>query len=106
MASSPDSLRVELVALGSRAQFSKLIDDDAGPTDEQIAAIADVVDVAAETWFALANWAKRTGNLQGWQRSIAFGIGRRVSQGTPASPKQAVQGAKILQEARRLGFDG
>jgi hypothetical protein len=101
----PDSLRVELVALGGRGGPSELIDDDVGPTEEQIAAMADVCDVAAETWFALANWAKLTGNLHAWQRSIAFGIGRRVSQGAPASPKQAVQGAKMLQEARRLGFD-
>ena len=54
---------------------------------------------------ALAHWAKETDNLQPWQRSLAFSLGRLAGQGREPSRKQAVQGKKILDEAGRLGFD-
>lgn len=101
----PNALRSELVALGAASARAEVA-GGTRPTAEQSESMSEIDQVTAETWFALANWAKVTGNLQGWQRQIAFGIGRRVGKGTPASPKQAVQGAKMLREARRLGFDG
>jgi hypothetical protein len=52
----------------------------------------------------LSHWAKQTGNLAAWQRSIAFSLGRLVTQNKDPSLKQAVQGVKILEEVERLGF--
>jgi hypothetical protein len=60
--------------------------------------------VQSETWFALANWAKETSNLQPWQRSLAFSLGRLARQEREPSRKQAVQGKRILEESDRLGF--
>lgn len=63
-----------------------------------------VVDIPSEVWFALAQWAKETMNLAPWQRGLAFSLGRLSSREQRPSPKQARQGVKILQEAKRLGF--
>ena len=71
--------------------------------DEQTA-FRRVLAVAGDDWKALSAWAKETGNLQGWQRSIAFSLGRLIGSGKEPSRKQAVQGALILNEAQRLGF--
>jgi hypothetical protein len=60
--------------------------------------------VPAEIWFALSHWARETSNLQGWQRSLAFSLGRLASQSRQPSRKQAVQAQAILEEAARLGF--
>jgi hypothetical protein len=101
----PNVLRSELVEVGAPSARAEVV-DGSRPTAEQSESMQEVGQVTPETWFTLANWARVTGNLQSWQRKLAFDIGRRVGKGTPASPKQAVQGAKMLQEARRLGFDG
>ena len=53
---------------------------------------------------ALSSWAKETGNLQSWERSLAFNLGKLARQGRTPSRKQATQGKRILDEARRLGF--
>ena len=60
--------------------------------------------IPADDWFALARWASQTGNLQGWQRGITFGIGKRLASGTDPTPKQAHQGLIALEEAQRKGF--
>ena len=60
--------------------------------------------VPASAWFELSGWAKETDNLQGWQRSIAFSLGRIAMQGGRPSRKQATQAEKILAEAARIGF--
>ncbi len=73
-------------------------------TEEEQAAMATVSAVAAETWFELSQWAKQTGSLQPWQRGLAFSLGRNADSGRSNSRKQAVQGAKIIDEASRLGF--
>jgi len=54
--------------------------------------------------FHLARWAKETSNLQPWQRSLAFSLGRLAANSKSPSYKQANQGMKILQEAEQLGF--
>jgi hypothetical protein len=74
--------------------------------EEEKQLIEEVAAVPAETWLELSHWAKETGNLQGWQRGLAFGLGKLAQQGRSPSRKQAVQGTKILEEARRLGFAG
>jgi hypothetical protein len=74
------------------------------PTEAEEAEIRWVATIPAETWFGIAKWAKETGTLATWQRSISFSIGKLVASGKAASRKQAVQGRKIHDEAVRLGF--
>jgi hypothetical protein len=63
-----------------------------------------VTSCSSDAWFELAAWAKQTSNLQAWQRSLAFSIGRLMENDKTPSRKQSVQGAKVLREAIRLGF--
>lgn len=63
-----------------------------------------IAKVPPDKWFELSAWAKQTGNLQPWQRGLAFSIGRLLGRGKELSRKQATQGVKILDEAARLGF--
>ena len=99
----PDELVAELLPLGRPAPSVS----SAGPSgvlpEEQRASEA-VVSLGAEGWFSLARWAKQTDNLQPWERSLGFSLGKVVRQGRTPSRKQAVQGERILAEARRLGF--
>jgi hypothetical protein len=101
----PTALEAELISL-ERARKTKPVSGIDAPDEEERRLIADLAAIPAETWFELSHWAKQTGNLQGWQRAIAFGLGKRASQGREPSRKQAVQGIRILEEARRLGFRG
>jgi hypothetical protein len=71
---------------------------------ESNAAREAVAQVTPACWFSLAKWAKERGFLQGWERSIAFSLGRLAAQGKPPSDKQVVQGARILTRAQELGF--
>lgn len=63
-----------------------------------------VATVPSETWFGLSAWAKDTNNLQPWQRSLSFSLGKLARASKQPSRKQAEHGEKILAEARRLGF--
>ena len=71
---------------------------------ETVSEINHTMEVSAETWFKISNWAKETDNLLPWQRSLAFSLGKLASREKPPTPKQAVQGVKIFDEAQRLGF--
>ena len=62
------------------------------------------MEVPAETWFALSHWAKETNILAPWQRGLSFSLGRLVAKDKTPSPKQAMQGIRILDEADRRGF--
>ncbi|MDC5696316.1 AIPR family protein [Intrasporangium calvum] len=73
-------------------------------SDAEKIAMLTVSAVAAQTWFELSQWAKQTNNLMPWQRSLAFSLGKNAAAGKSNSRKQAVQGEKILGEAKRLGF--
>ena len=75
-----------------------------GPDKADQKIIREVMEIAPEKWFGIAKWAKETDNLQVWQRSIAFSIGKLLARGRPPSRKQAIQGVKILKEAKRFGF--
>lgn len=95
------ALEQVMVALAQRggpsgAKASTAVSDDP--------AVAECADISPDDWFGLANWAKETGNLQPWQRKLAFDIGVRVRSGRPPSVRQAQYGIRIVQEARRLGF--
>jgi hypothetical protein len=97
------TLDSELIDVGRTAtrRPDKGID---GPNEQEMALIKQVTGVSADKWFQIAKWAKETNNLQGWQRSIAYAIGKAISRTGTVSPKQAKQGAIILEEAQSLGF--
>lgn len=76
-----------------------------GAANRRTQVVTECAAVAPEAWFALSNWAKQTANLQPWQRKLSFDIGTRMARGRPPSVKQALHGKRILDEARRLGFD-
>ena len=71
---------------------------------ETVKEINHTMEISAETWFKISNWAKETDNLAPWQRSLAFSLGKLASRQKPPTPKQAAQGVKIFDEAQRLGF--
>ena len=73
-------------------------------TSEDAKRIAVIQKVPAHAWKELASWAKQTGNLQAWERSLTFSLGNLAERGVRPSPKQALHGERILQEAQELGF--
>jgi hypothetical protein len=75
-----------------------------GNSHDQAEAYARIRMVPAEEWFAISGWARETGNLEPWQRSLAYSLGRLAAQNKEPSTKQVYQGQKILDEVRRLGF--
>jgi hypothetical protein len=96
----PASLADVLIDVGKPTNSTEVL------TDEQAAELAAVSEQPSEVWFALARWAAETSNLQGWQRSLAFDIGKRLTAGRPPSAKQAHQGLLALGDAKRKGFAG
>lgn len=100
----PESLSDELVDTGRPTKGTKNSGKSAIPTDDEKREIEDILKVSSETWFGLARWAKETNNLQSWQRSLAFSLGKQAAGNRPPSSKQAHQGVKILEEAQRRGF--
>ena len=75
-----------------------------GPDKNDQKIIAEIMEVPSDKWFELARWAKDTDNLQAWQRSISFSIGKLLARGKTPSRKQAIQGVKIIKEAKSFGF--
>jgi hypothetical protein len=78
------------------------VKDEGAEDDEKL--INRVANVPAEEWFAIANWAKVTSNLQPWQRSLSFSLGRLASSERKPSIKQARQGEILRNKALELGF--
>lgn len=74
------------------------------PNQHEQSLIDQVTTVPANIWFQISKWSKETGNLQPWQRSLAFSIGKLVSRSDNVSIKQAKHGTTILEEVQRLGF--
>ena len=102
----PAALERELVSLhGDKTSPYQRIDQGlATPTADEEAMVAEAATVGADSWFGVSNWAKETHNLQPWQRSLAYSLGRLAANDHQPSVKQARQGLKLLDEARRLGF--
>ena len=71
---------------------------------EDMKLIDQVSAVKSEDWFRISKWAKETNNLQSWQRSLAYSIGRTLSSGKTISIKQSKQGKIILEQAMQLGL--
>lgn len=95
----PHLLAEALVGRGRAAAGST------APADRRdIALVESMSAVAADHWFAIANWAKETDSLTPWQRRFTYDMGLRVSRGTTLSPKQALQARKVIDTARQGGF--
>ncbi len=75
------------------------------PDNEDREKISEVMKVSAEIWFRLAQWAKETGNLQPWQRSLSYSMGKLANRRKEPSRKQAFQALKILADVSRMGFE-
>ena len=99
----PDELTHELIALGPNAPIASG-DALGAPSSADIQIVDEAIVMAAESWFAVSNWAKQTGNLQPWQRSLLFSVGKRISAAQSITVKQATQGLKAMREARELGW--
>ena len=63
-----------------------------------------VKSVPCDNWFGISAWAKDTNQLQSWQRSISFSLGKLAGRGKEPSRKQARQGRLLYDEAIRLGW--
>ena len=99
----PADLVVELLPIGRPARaISSAGTSGLQPEEQQ--SVDAVLGFGADAWLALSHWAKETGNLESWERSLAFNLGKLVRQGRTPSRKQATQGRRILDEAQRLGF--
>lgn len=101
----PAALARELATDSGRTQTTSTSSISEHLTEEEQAYLAAVTSVAAESWKALSSWAKQTGSLQPWQRSLAFSLGSLLANGRTPSRKQVAQGARILAESKRLGFE-
>lgn len=96
-------LQEELIDV-SKAALKKPDKGIDAPNDNDLKKISEVEAVPADQWFQIAKWAKETNNLQPWQRSLAFSIGRLVGRSGSVSHKQAKHGLAVLKEAEQLGF--
>jgi hypothetical protein len=74
------------------------------PPAEAAALVSQAEAVPSDVWFRLAAWAKRTGNLQPWERSLAFSVGRIRGRGDKPTEKQARHAVRILEFATEKGF--
>jgi AIPR protein/abortive infection phage resistance-like protein len=98
----PETFEKDLIPI--EKSFSTPVDRGIdAPTEEERKLIEEIAKIPSEVWFRISKWAKETDNLQGWQRSIAYSMGKVLGQGREPSRKQAVQAKKILEEAERLG---
>ena len=97
--SPSDAVREGFVALGPQGTTAA-----SNPSEINDPKVAACAAVGGEAWWALANWARQTSNLEPWQRKLAYDIGTRMKRGRPPSVNQARYGVRILDEARRLGF--
>lgn len=98
MTFSPAADDTRMAVAASQATIGLAADGD------DVAARERVEEFGSQAWFQLSSWAKETDNLQGWQRGIAFSVGRLVAAGKTPTAKQVKQAVKILDEADRLGF--
>lgn len=73
-------------------------------TPEEQTIIDKVSSISASTWVAMSKWAKETGNLQSWQRSILFSVGSVLNRGKTPSIKQSKQAQIAYDEAVSKGF--
>jgi hypothetical protein len=92
----PTALDADLLRAGGPSEAA-----DGADGDEATAA---VVGVGADGWYALESWAKQTGSLPAWQRTVVHDIGTRLVGGRATTPRQTQMAQQILLEASRLGY--
>jgi hypothetical protein len=99
----PKALCNELLTVGKGPQpvIDKGIE---GPDEKDQVIINEIMKIPGDTWFKISSWAKETNNLQGWQRGLAYSLGKCISSNRQPSRKQAFHGLSILKEAENLGF--
>ncbi|POP67707.1 AIPR family protein [Pseudomonas syringae] len=98
------ALGKELIDVSKKTGSSKGNLGVSAPNENELQLISSVTNVCADMWFQISKWSKATNNLQPWQRSLAFSIGRLMSKSGNISIKQAKHGVTILEEVQRLGF--
>ncbi len=102
---SPDpALEQELIDVSRRVNQANGNQGISAPNQQEQSLIDQVTAVPAEIWFQISKWSKETDNLQPWQRSLAFSLGKLASRSGNVSIKQAKHGVAILNEVQRLGF--
>lgn len=102
----PKALVAELDARAGRTRKTSTASMGEHLSGDERVALTAVLSISGESWKALSSWGKETESLQPWQRSLAYSLGKMIKAGRDPSPRQAVQGALILAEARRRGFSG
>jgi hypothetical protein len=104
----PASLTLELRQ--TRGELIRSSSDAGGvvlANSDEEEAIAFCLQYSSSTWMKLASWGKETKLLAPYQNGIAYGIGKAIAdpnKGQP-SPKQAVQGLKMMTAALDKGFN-
>ncbi|MCD7790682.1 MAG: AIPR family protein [Bacteroides thetaiotaomicron] len=73
-------------------------------TPAEIKLIEDTSDVSPVTWFSLSKWAKEHSYMSPLERKAAYNFGSVVNRNQKLTLKQAKLGAKILKQAKELGF--
>nr|WP_242692310.1 AIPR family protein [Aridibaculum aurantiacum] len=74
-------------------------------TEQEIKMIEEASTVKAETWFALAKWAKENNLFSPFDRKLSYNLGIIESRGKGMSVKQAKNGIRILQLSKKEGFE-
>ena len=72
--------------------------------DEKTEALWRADELTGDVFIAISSWAKETNNLQIYQRSICYSVGRTKLHGKQISSKQALHAMKAYDEAISLGF--
>lgn len=98
------SLAGELIDVSKTVNSTRGNQGVNAPNQQEQGLIDQVTAIPGDIWFQISKWSKETDNLQPWQRSLAFSIGKLVNRSGNVSIKQAKHGAAILEEVRRLGF--
>lgn len=96
------ALENELIDVSRKVSQANGNQGVSAPNQHEQSLIDQITAVPADIWFQISKWSKETDNLQPWQRSLAFSLGKLVNRSV--SIKQAKHGAAILEEVRRLGF--
>lgn len=102
--SSASALEHDLIDVSKRISKANGNQGLSAPNQQEQTLIDKVTAVPADMWFQISKWSKETDNLQPWQRSLAFSIGKLINRSGSVSIKQAKHGVAILQEVHRLGF--
>ncbi len=100
----PQSLQADLLPMAGSRTVTRKVADQAEAYGNEDELIEEVAKITSEEWFAIANWAKITENLQPWQRSLSFSLGKLANRDRRPTYKQAKQGRILREKAYELGF--